>query len=179
MKKSLFLFAAILISATLLAQNYVSTEPQNKNAILEEFTGVSCPNCPAGHQVAANILANNPGRAFMVAYHPSNSSYTTPYSGDPDFRRDYPAAFYSTPYCGSSRFMPSAFIARRIWSNGERIQSRTEWEPYCNTIMSESSPANMGMSTTFDFMSQTLYITVEIYYTETMTQPYLCDAVGK
>jgi PKD repeat protein len=35
--------------------------------------------------------------------------------------------------------------------------------------MSEASPANMGMSTTFDFMSQTLYITVEIYYTQTVT----------
>ncbi|MDT8393598.1 MAG: PKD domain-containing protein [Bacteroidales bacterium] len=169
MKTSMLMLALVLLSMVLPAQNYVSTEPMDKNAILEEFTGVSCPNCPAGHQVAANILANNPGRAFMVAYHPSNSSYTTPFPGDPDFRRDYPAAFYSTPYCGSSRFMPSAFIARRLWANGERIQSRPVWETYCNTIMSEPSPANMGISTSYDLGSQTIYITVEIYYTENMT----------
>ncbi len=162
------LFTAVMLSSLLTAQNYVSTEPMNKNAILEEFTGVSCPNCPAGHQVAASILAANPGRAFCVAYHPANSSYTTPYPGDPDFRSTYPNAFYSTPYCGSSRFMPSAFINRRLWGNNERIQSRTEWTPYCNTIMSETSPANMGLSTTYDIMSQTLYITVEIYFTETV-----------
>ena len=164
----LLVFMSILFSAGLKAQNYVSTEPQDKNAILEEFTGVRCGNCPAGHQTAATILAANPGRAFVIAYHPSNSSYTAPYTGDPDFRRTYANAFYTTPYCGSSRFMPSAFISRRQWANGERIQSRTQWTTYCNTIMGEASPANMGMSTTYDLMSQELSIIVEIYYTDNM-----------
>ncbi len=170
MKNSVLLltFMIVLLSAGLTAQNYVSTEPQDKNAILEEFTGVRCGNCPAGHQTAAAILAANPGRAFVVAYHPSNSSYTAPYTGDPDFRRTYPNVFYATPYCGSSRFMPSAFINRRQWANGERIQSRTLWTSYCNTIMAEASPANMGMSTTYDIMSQELSIIVEVYYTDNM-----------
>jgi len=169
MKKITTLLSFIFLAVMLTAQNYVSTQPQNKNAILEEFTGVSCPNCPAGHQVMASILAANPNTAFCVAYHPSNSSYTNPYPGEPDFRRVYADVFYSTPYCGSSRFMPSSFIARRVWTNGDRLQSRGEWTGYANTIMSEASPANMGMSTTYDVMSQTLYITVEIYYTDNMT----------
>jgi PKD repeat protein len=167
MKRTILLFAMVLMSSVLLAQNYTSTLPQDKNAILEEFTGVRCPNCPAGHQIAASILADNPGRAFMVAYHPTNSSYTTPYSGDPDLRRVYPDVFYSTPYCGSSRFMPSAFINRRQYS-GERIQSRAQWTPYCNAIMAEASPANMGMSTSYDAGTQNLNIIVEIYYTADM-----------
>ncbi len=169
MKKIILLFIMSIFVIGVVAQNYTSTLPQNKNAILEEFTGVSCPNCPAGHTVMAGILAANPDRAFCVAYHPSNSSYTTPYAGDPDFRRTYANVFYSTPYCGSSRFMPSSFIARRQWANGERIQSRGEWSTYANTIMSEASPANMGLSTTYDFVTHMLYITVEIYYTEDMT----------
>ncbi|MEN8225703.1 MAG: Omp28-related outer membrane protein, partial [Bacteroidota bacterium] len=169
MKKITLLLSFTFLVVVLLSQNYVSTEPQNKNAILEEFTGVSCPNCPAGHQVMATILAANPNTAFCVAYHPANSSYTSPYAGDPDFRSTYPNAFYSTPYCGSSRFMPSSFINRRVWTNGDRLQSRSEWPGYANTIMGEASPANMGMSTTYDIMSQTLYITVEIYYTDDMT----------
>jgi len=169
MKKTFLSLALIFSFGVLLAQNYVSTEPQDKNAILEEFTGVSCPNCPAGHTVAANILAANPGRAFVIAYHPANSSYTTPYAGDPDFRRSYLNAFYSTPYCGSSRFMPSAFINRRQWTPGERIQSRGVWSGYCDDIMAEASPANMGLSTSYDMVTQEISIIVEIYYTEDMT----------
>lgn len=167
MKSILFTFL-LLITSVLVAQNYVSTEPQDKNAILEEFTGVSCPNCPAGHVVMAGILAANPYRAFCIAYHPSNSSFTTPYPGDPDFRRTYPNVFYTTPYCGSGRFMPSSFINRRIYG-GDRLQSRAQWAGYANGIMAEPSPANMGLSTTFDFMTQMLNITVEIYYTDNMT----------
>jgi len=166
--KSILFTLMLLATSVLMAQNYVSTEPQDKNAILEEFTGVSCPNCPAGHVVMAGILAANPGRAFCIAYHPSNSSYTAPYPGDPDFRRTYPNVFYTTPYCGSGRFMPSSFINRRIYG-GERLQSRTQWAGYANGIMAEPSPANMGLSTTFDFTAQMLYITVEIYYTDNMT----------
>ncbi len=167
MKSILFTFL-LLITSVIMAQNYVSTEPLDKNAILEEFTGVSCPNCPAGHVVMAGILAANPYRAFCIAYHPSNSSYTAPYPGDPDFRRTYPNAFYTTPYCGSGRFMPSSFINRRIYG-GDRLQSRAQWAGYANGIMAEPSPANMGLSTTFDLMTQMLNITVEIYYTDNMT----------
>ena len=160
----------MLVGFSIQSQNYVSTEPLDKNAILEEFTGVRCPNCPAGHTVVANILAANPGRAFVIGYHPTNSSFTTPWGSDPDFRRAYLDAFYTTPYCGSSRFMPSAFIARRLWANGERIQSRTVWSGYCDDIMAEASPLNVGLSSTYNDATNTLDVTVEVYYTADVTQ---------
>ncbi len=156
----------ILFPGILMAQHYVPMENLDRNAILEEFTGVTCPNCPAGHQVMAQILADNPGRAFCVAYHPFNSSYTTPYPGDPDFRRQYPNAFYTTPYCGTSRFMPSAFVQRRLWAPPERLTSRTVWAGYTNTILAESSPMNIGMATSYDAGSSILTVIVDIYYTE-------------
>ncbi|MCD4745002.1 MAG: Omp28-related outer membrane protein [Bacteroidales bacterium] len=172
MKKILQLltFFALMISISInaISQTYVDTVPANKNVILEEFTGVKCGNCPAGHAVAASILQNNPGRAFAIAFHPYNSSYTTPYPGNPDFRRHHPDAFYSTPYCGSSRFMPSAFINRRKWG-GERIQSRTKWVQYSNQLLAESSPVNVGLATAYDSLTSELTITVEIYYTDNMT----------
>lgn len=169
MKKTLLSLISILTFTVLISQNYVSTEPLDKNAIIEEFTGVKCPNCPDGHQEAADILAAYPDRAFVVAYHPTNSGYTAPYSGDPDFRRSYLDVFYSTPYCGTSRFMPSAFINRRQWTGTERIQSRTAWAAHSNTIMAEPSPANVGLGTSYDSTTEEITITVEIYYTQDMT----------
>ena len=166
--KNLILLS-VLISAfsiqALFSQTYVSTNPQDKNVILEEFTGVRCPNCPQGHQVAQQILENNPGRVWAVAFHPHNSNYTTPYSGDPDFRRHHPDSLYMIPYCGSSRFMPSAYINRRIYG-GERIQSRASWEGFTNEFLNEASPVNIGLATTYDEITKQLTILVEIYYTE-------------
>jgi hypothetical protein len=160
---------AFLLAGSLAAQHYVPTEPLNKNVIYEEFTGVRCPNCPAGHALLAQILADNPGRAFAVAYHPFNSSYTQPYPGDPDFRRHYADSLYMTPWCGTSRYMPSAFVARRLWAPGERLTSRTDWENFGNTIMAEPSPLNVGMATYYDAATGILSVTVDVFYTASVT----------
>ena len=164
----LSILICVLSVQTLFSQTYVSTEPQNKNVILEEFTGVNCPNCPQGHEVANQILEANPGRAWVVGFHPYNSNYTTPGAGQPDFRRHHPDSLYMIPYCGTSRFMPSAYINRRVYS-GERIQSRTVWANYTTQFLAETSPVNVGLASTYDETTKQLDIIVEIYYTEDMT----------
>jgi hypothetical protein len=161
----------LLIFATcgsLFSQHYVPMEPSDKNVIYEEFTGVKCSNCPDGHAVMAQILADNPGRAFVVAYHPFNSNYTLPYTGDPDFRRHYADSLYMSPWCGTSRFVPSAFVARRLWTPGERITSRTSWQSYGTTIMSEPSPLNVGMATHYNEATHLLTVVVDVYFTESV-----------
>jgi flagellar hook assembly protein FlgD len=171
MKKLLSLFALLLVSGgAMFAQVIgVSTTPENKIAIMEEFSGPRCVNCPAGHVVLADIVANNPGTFYVVTYMPNNSSYTPPYTGDPDLQRSYPAAFYSTPYCGTSRFMPSAFINRREWSPGEKITSRSAWASSTSTMQTEASPLNVGVLANYNDVTMELTITVEVYYTSNVT----------
>lgn len=154
-----------ILSMSVKSQVYVSTTPMNKVAVIEEFTGVRCSNCPDGHATLASILTANPGQAIGIGYHPSNSSYTSPYTGNPDFRRSYLDAFYTTPFCGTSRFMPSAFINRREWSTGEKISSRTIWSSSATSIMGESSPLNVGLNAEYDASTNTLDVTVEVYFT--------------
>ncbi|MEM6268451.1 MAG: Omp28-related outer membrane protein [Bacteroidota bacterium] len=146
--------------------------PQNKEAIMEEFSGVRCVNCPAGHQVIDQIFATNPTGFHIVTFMPNNSSYTPPYAGDPDLQRSYPAAYYSTPYCGNSRFMPSAFINRREWSSGAKLSSRTLWANAVNTIINEPSPLNVGVYGYYNETTMMLEITVEVYYTSTVTDQH-------
>ena len=168
MGRILYFLPLILLAFVLKAQNYLNTEPTEKNAIIEMFTGVACSNCPEGHIIVSGILADHPERVFCSFYHPSNSGYTAPYPNDPDLRREYPNAFYSVPYCGSQRFMPGAFINRRIWSNGERIQARELWRQQVDSILAEPSPLNIGMVSNYDCISGYLYVTVEVYYTSDM-----------
>ena len=68
-----------LVSSKLNAQQYVSTEPQNRNVIIEEFTGRNCGYCPDGHRIANQIMANNPGRVWAVNIHSGDySPFTYP-----------------------------------------------------------------------------------------------------
>lgn len=58
MKKSLLtLGLGVLASSSLFAQLPVSTTAENKNVVLEEFTGIYCTFCPDGHLRASNLAA--------------------------------------------------------------------------------------------------------------------------
>ena len=46
--KKLLLILLSFLCINLSAQTIVDTLPQNKNAILEEFTGIHCTFCPDG-----------------------------------------------------------------------------------------------------------------------------------
>ena len=51
MKKNL-LIILIALPFFAISQTFVSTTPENKNVILEEFTGITCVYCPDGHRIA-------------------------------------------------------------------------------------------------------------------------------
>ena len=64
LKKFLFFFAASLISLSSYSQTFVSTTAENKNVILEEFTGISCGFCPDGIQPTRQSMIRK-GKNFL------------------------------------------------------------------------------------------------------------------
>ena len=87
MKKILLSIMTLsLLAFQAQAQKWVKTTPQNKNVILEEFTGIHCGYCPDGHKIANNIVTSNPGRVFLINIH--SGSFAVPAAGEPDFRTD-------------------------------------------------------------------------------------------
>ena len=53
------IFTTTLLSLLLInfsiAQNWVSTAPENKNVIFEDFTGIGCGYCPDGHKIIDEV----------------------------------------------------------------------------------------------------------------------------
>ena len=173
MKTTTLLFTSLLgFFFMTTAQTIVNTGTGNKHVILEEFTGIKCGNCPGGHTTIDNITASNPNTVHVIAYSPGNSSYTDPgTTGGADFRRSFGEAFYTSTYCSpssGSRFMPSAFINRRLVS-GDILTGTTSWTSETNTTLTEISPMNVGIKSTYNSNTQTLTIDVEVYYTASVT----------
>ena len=75
------LFSFVGICA--FAQTIVSTTPENRKIILEEFTGVNCVYCPQGHAIAQNLQDNNQGDVFLINIH--SGGYAIPNGSQPDF----------------------------------------------------------------------------------------------
>ncbi len=169
MKNSLRLFAtALCLLGFNLAysQTIVSTTPENKNVILEEFTGIYCTYCPAGHVIAQGIQTANPGDVVLVNIHVGG--YADPgTSGDPDFRTPW-----GTALAGQSDLTgyPSATVNRHVFAGlemtpGGTAMGRGDWTDASGQILPQSSPVNVAATCELDVNTKTMTIYVEVYYT--------------
>lgn len=173
---------ALVLSVPAIAQNLVSTSVQPRNAVLEEFTGVNCVNCPDGHYRANQLYNAFPGRVVLINIHSGSfatAGFTTPY-GDP-----------IDNFAGVAAY-PSGTMNRVVWAgaynvppyfpqnppNNLAIRRPGWWDTaYPNQgtgayiiLQGGNSPVNIGAETQWNATTRELQVTVELYYTATENQ---------
>jgi hypothetical protein len=170
MKKVLLSIVLGISTIALFAQIPVPTTPQNKKAIIEEYTGIHCGYCPDGHKIAQLILTNNPGNAFMVAIH--TGSYATPGAGEPDYRTAYGTALATQTLLTG---YPAGTVNRHNFGHGMVSggqgtgESRSYWTADATTMMGQASYLNVGVSAQVDYATRVLTVHCQVYYTANST----------
>ncbi|EDM44183.1 hypothetical protein SCB49_04120 [unidentified eubacterium SCB49] len=165
-KKTLLSSALMLLALGLNAQTIVSTTTENRNVVLEEFTGIYCTFCPDGHAIAQALKDANPENVFLVNNH--TGGYAAPTGGDPDFRTPYGAAIANQS--GLAGY-PAGTVNRENFPGleqgnaGTTAMSRNFWGTAANTVMAESSYANIAVEADVDIQTNEMTIHVETYYT--------------
>ena len=155
MKKFTFALMALLaFTFSLKAQQYVSTEPANRNVILEEFTGRNCGYCPDGHRIANEIMEANPGRVWAINVHAGGYAPTS----YPNFNTTDGNAIHG----GFSISGYPTGVVNRSTSSG---QSRSVWLSLSNTQLSQASECNVAGMVIVNPDTRVASITVEVYYT--------------
>jgi hypothetical protein len=144
------------------AQKWVSTSPQNKNVVLEEFTGIHCGYCPDGHRIANQMVAANPGRIFLINIH--SGSFAVPQAGELDLRTDAGTAIDGS--AGITGY-PAGSVNR---ANTPWGQSRSAWSSLATNLLSQTSPVNVAVKSYVDFATRKLTTEVEVYYTSNSAQ---------
>jgi hypothetical protein len=163
MKQSLLLLGGVFASSISLfaQQTPVSQTPQNRNAVLEELTGIHCGYCPDGHKRANDIAAANPGRVVLVNVHAGG--YATPGSGEPDLRTTDGTALDG--FFNPEGYPAGAVQRKPFGTEAFLATSRANWQSQVNTTLAEASPANVAMDATIDATTRQLTLHVEIFYT--------------
>ena len=168
MKKLLILLITILVACSTPkhcdAQTFVSTTPENKNIVLEEFTGIHCTFCPDGHLLAQTLYNNNPGDVVLVNIHVG--SYSTPNQGEPDFRTSFGTAIDGQAQVAG---YPAGTINRHQFTmtqGGGTAMSRSDWGTAGNMMLTQASPVNVAIMSNIDIGTNTLTADVEVYYTD-------------
>lgn len=161
MKRKTTLSALFALFATVVfSQTIVSTSPENKKVVLEEYTGIHCVWCPSGHEVAQTLQDNNPDDVFLVNIHVGG--YATPGSGEPDFRTPFGTAIANE---AGVAFYPSGSINRHVFSGGSTAMSRDDWVSAANTTMGQSSYVNVGVEADINVQTNEITVHVEAFYT--------------
>ena len=165
MEKKLLLLLFFTAFST-YAQTIVSTIPQNKKVILEEFTGVNCQYCPSGHAIANTIKNANPADVFLINIHVG--SYSTPGAGQPDFRSPFGTAINNQ--AGVAGY-PAATVNRTAFTglsqNGTTgtAMNRSNWTNASNQTRNQSSYVNVATTASINVNTRLLTVFVEAYYT--------------
>ena len=166
--RKIYLSVASLVAPISLAigQNFVSTSAENKNVVLEEFTGIHCGFCPDGHVKAQEIKDANQGDVVLINIH--TGSYADPNPGEPDFRTTYGDSIGSQSDVSG---YPAGTVNRHDFSsdgwdqNGGTAMSRGYWDNAADDILTHSSYVNVAAESTIDFNTRELTVIVEVYYT--------------
>jgi len=167
MKKQLQAIAVMLtISTAVHAQLPVGTSPQNKKAVLEEFTGIHCGYCPDGHKIGTQIYNADPNNVILINIH--SGSFANAAVGEPDFKTPE-----GTAIDGMSGMLitgyPAGAMNRLVLASpqtaGGMATGRGAWTANAATVKAQSADCNVALQGTLDVQTRVLTVDVEVYYT--------------
>ena len=155
MKKFTFALMALLaLTFSVKAQQYVSTEPANRNVILEEFTGRGCGYCTDGHRIANELMASNPGRLWAINIHAGGYAQTS-----------YPNMITQDGNTIHGGFQISGYPTGVVNRTTAAGQSRSAWAGIANQQLNQASECNVAGMAIVNPQTRMATITVEVYYT--------------
>ncbi|MEG1763169.1 MAG: Omp28-related outer membrane protein, partial [Bacteroidales bacterium] len=138
-----------------------STELQLKNVLIEEFTGIHCPNCPRGHKIAQSLMSDFHPYVYTIAFH--TGGYARPEANDPDYRTPYGDSLAKRIDVGA---YPSATINRKEFKN-ELLYSTSDWRKRVKICHADTAKVNLYLDVHIDTLTRLINVTVEGYYTQT------------
>ena len=164
---SRYLFVAFIISEFFfgnkaVAQCPVSSTPQNRKVLLEQFTGIHCTSCPSAHRLADSLKSVKPaGSLFIVNIH--TGGLASPNPGEPDLRTSDGAAIAAVNGMNVNAYPSGAINRKTFGSNTAYAVSPSQWNAYIDSIQSQPSRYNIAFDATLDVNTRKLYVRVEVF----------------
>lgn len=161
MKKFTFLMCAVLaclLNANAQEPQFVSKEQQNRNVLIEEFTGRDCPYCPLGQVGVNEVTVQYPGRVFSVNIHAKSGLSPVSY---PNLNTQY--GYELTMAMAYDSGLPAAFANRAQSETFHPGSAMTGIET--DKQLSQAAEVNIAGQVRIDHETRVATIDVEAYYT--------------
>ncbi len=154
MKKEIILALFALMSLNSIAQTLVSTTPQKRKALIEEYTGVNCQYCPLGHKAIDEIAATYPGQVYSINIHQGTfaSRYTTQWGN-------------ALAQQAGVQSYPSSTLNRHAFKGASIQIFPSENYVYVPQVLQMDAPVNVAAVVDIDPQTRLMTVRVEAYYT--------------
>ena len=150
----LVVLLAALFNANAQEPKFVSTEQENRNVLIEEFTGRMCGYCPYGQALVNQALAQYPGQVYTVNLHAESSLSPT---SSPNLNTTKGAEVLLAFNNGGG--IPAVVVNR-----GETMHP-VEVSKVVPSMLEEIAECNIGGQVLINKETRTATVTVEVYYT--------------
>lgn len=133
--------------------------PQQRIALLEEFTGVRCVNCPRAHTTILNLQTANPGRIVPVGIH--TGLFANPYTGRSDFRITEGPSLENL--LGGAQGYPSGAINRtKFAAENQIVISDQKWSNYIGNELTGTPEVNLTLTKELDLTNNKVNIQAKV-----------------
>lgn len=141
----------------------VSEQP--RQVLIEEFTGVSCVNCPAGSAVIEELLTEHGTRLVAVSIH-SSGNFSTPLEESiHDFRTSDGDNLLS--FLGEPIGYPTAVVDRHLFEGEIDLQLfKSQWPGFIEERLSEAPTVQVGIGRTYDEATRELCVSAGLFVLE-------------
>ena len=153
MRKSIFIVGMLLLTTWAGAQTFVPTQPQNRNVLIEEYTGVNCQYCPIGHKATDQALQAFPGRAFAINIHQGMfaSQFTTQWGN-------------ALANQAGVQGYPTTTLNRHVFEGRNMEINPGQTYSFASQVLDMPSPVNVAATVDIDPVTRMMLVKVEVYY---------------
>jgi hypothetical protein len=153
--------AAVIIDTTFVDPNLPPV--QARVALLEDFTGVRCVNCPDAHALAKSIFEAHPGQVALVSEH---NYFEGAYpNSDEDFRNE--ESFAINDLLGPTSFWPIGLVNRNLFPGEPALLlTMAKWTGYVEDAIAEPPVVNVTVETSLDATARVVEVIVELHFLE-------------
>ena len=141
-------------------------DDQPRQVLIEEFTGVTCVNCPAGSAAIEELIDEHGDQLIAISIHAG--SFSDPYpESEEDFRT--PEGSSILDFLGAPLGYPTAVVDRKIFEGEFDLQLfRSQWAGFIAEQLTEEPKVHIAIARDYDETSRELCVTVGIYVQETV-----------
>ncbi len=145
-------------------------DPQPKHVLVEESTGVKCPNCPKGAQILKDLDASYDGKLDIISIHYGGEVLNEPHPLNPDLdlRPDAQLGKNYISLLGGNQPQPAASVDRQLYK-GKLLNSRLSWSSQISDRFGITTPVNIELKGSTDVDKEQLIIDMKLTYTSDQT----------